>query len=250
MKLLTPNVFDATLCSSSGDNPGYPASNVQDRFLSRVWQSLTDAGDQYLEFDAGAGNLFTIDSVGIVAHNLPAGCTIKVLMNATDVWTSPSFSFTATWSAAYIYIPLGATQAYRFCRILMQNVAGVGHVQIGRMVGALAWTPTYKAGSNFTEAPVDSTIVTRSNSGQDFADLGVLAHVYTLELVYPDDPSRQALEAIYLALRQATPLLLLVDESNLDKLPPLYCKFDAVPSFTAATAWKWNTTVLRFKEAF
>lgn len=250
MKILTPNLFDGCAVSSSGDGAGYPASNVQDIRLSRYWRSATDVGDQYLEFDAGVGNTITIDSMALVAHNIPAGATITAMLNSVDTWVAPPVSVVGTWSAGPIYIPLGGSQTYRYARILLHNVSGAGFVQAGRAIGALAWVPTLGLGSNFTKTFDDTSLVDSSVTGQDYSDIGIVANIYIGELVYPDDGTRQGMEAIYKNVGQRIPFLLIVDDTNMDKLPPLYCRFDQLPSFSAATAWRWLNAAVKFKERF
>jgi hypothetical protein len=250
MKILTPNLADLCTLVSSGDRSGYPSANVQHFHLSRVWRSLTDTADQSLLFDAGAGKTLTIDSAAILAHNIPAGATVTVMMNDVDSWGAPPVSVVATWNAGPIVVDLGGNQTHRLCKIIIQNAAGAGYVQIGRVILADAWEPTLGLSSTFTKTFDDTSNVTRAPSGQEFSDIGVVANIYIGELTYPDDTTRRALEAIYCAVGQRIPFLLIVDPANTDKLPPLYCRFDALPSFTAAVAWYWANAAVRFKECF
>lgn len=144
MKILS-TFKDLSTITSSGEAAGYPAANVDDENPGAIWQADAYAGDVWLKMDFGAAASLT--AAFFNRANFPA-CTIQG--NATDVWTSPSFS----QAAALVQDEAGnrkgwfdlTTFNYRYLRILIasgQTLDNGGTVpQLGNLiVGAAADLP-------------------------------------------------------------------------------------------------------------
>lgn len=90
MKLLSTFENLSTI-TSSGAASGYPAANLADPDPGLSWKADAYTGDLWLKMDFGAAKV--LNAVFLNQANFPA-CTIQG--NATDTWTSPSFTLSAS----------------------------------------------------------------------------------------------------------------------------------------------------------
>ncbi len=229
----------------NGERTGFPYTNVAHVHLSRTWRSLTASG-AYLTFDAGVGATFTADSIAIIAHNLTSAATVKGQMNDTDIWTAPSLDQSGDPTQDIIFLPF-TSQSRRFARFYFDDAANPdGFIEIGRIMLCTRWDAAEPIGEGLKLPPEDSTRVTRSDSGQKFADLGTRSRVYAFSMGTMTDETRLALEAISELVGTYDPVVAIPNE----ELDPLYCTMETIPAFTVAGGWAWTDSGLVLKEAF
>ena len=246
MRVLGENLLD--LCSVNGlALVGFPASNLQHPHLSKRWRS-TLLENAAAVFDAGAGSTVEADLVFIAQHNLTASAVVKVQANDLDDWTTPSVDITLTW-AGYILIGY-PTLNHRFVRLLVDDPTNEeAYIEIGRAGAGLYAQLTVKQ-EGLIDDVEDSTVDEESVTGQPFADLGVISRVYEVPLGTVSLADRNILIALYAAVGKHTPILVLLDETDLVTLPPLYCRLRKNRRLTHAGYTYWDAESLLLKEAF
>jgi hypothetical protein len=102
----------------------------------------------------------------------------------------------------------------------------------------------------------DSTVLSQSQSGQIFADLGVQQRVYSFSLGTMKNATKQKLIVIMQTSGLYDPVVVIPCESSIpgltgetEAIPPLYATMTKGVSFTDAGGWGWNDDVLEFREA-
>lgn len=251
MRILYQNLADDCAVTASGERSGFPATNVQHPFLIRRWRSLVVSSEQSLLFDAGSGLTVKADTLAIVQHNLSSTAVVKFQANSIDSWSTPPVDQTAVWSEGIILVNLSAAQDYQLWRVSITDSANPdGYVEIGRIVIALRYQVEELPDSAVELDTIDTTVISKSITRQTYADLGVQARAYTLSMGIMGDTTRQSLAAVYAAVGQHTPVVLVADEKNPTKLPPIYCTMAKTVRYTHAGGWGWRDDGLKFVEEF
>ncbi len=133
---------NATVTVNTGvEDATYPAANLCNRIPSKPAQLTGTSGSWVLDWGAAQ----RVDWVGIPHHNIDAGLSVLIQMNATNAWGGPSFSQAITIPAYRqdLFNPgpwldlttLGGYSAggYRFLRLLI-NAANSQAVKIGELM--------------------------------------------------------------------------------------------------------------------
>lgn len=251
MRILYDNLADNATVTASGEATNFPASYVQHPHLIKRWRTLSVADEQWIVFDAGEGSTINADTVAIIQHNLGASAVITIEANSANSWTSAPFSVSAVYTSTMILYNAESNQDYRYWRIGITNTGNAdGYLEIGR----IGIYDRYQMGRVPDKAVQwgikDSTVTTRSASQQKYADLGTQARTCTLSMGLMSDAIRQSLLTIYSTVGQHTPVILEVDENQLDKFPPLYCTIEVEPAATHIGSWYWRDTGFTFTEVF
>ncbi len=250
MRMLFNNFADVCTLTDSGELSGFPGSNVQHPFLIKRWRSLSTA-QQWVKFDAGTGATLSIDTAAIVQHNLSAAASIHVQGNATDVWSSPSVDVTATWNAGIILVDLGAIQTYRFWRIYLDDPANTSsYLEVGRMGLYAKYQAQEPPERSIQAGLIDTTVTTFNPSQQSYSDLGVIARTYVIPMGSVKEATRQSLMAIYAAVGQHSPIIIVPDENYQAQLPPIYAQMMKVTTYTNTGDGLWTDDGLQFQEVF
>jgi len=133
---------NATVTVNTGtEDLTYPAANLVNRIPSLPAQLTGTSGSWVLDFGAAQ----RVDWVGIPHHNLDAGLSVLIQMNATNAWGGPSFSQAITIPAYQQdgfnpgpWLDLTGLAGYsaggfRFLRLLI-NAANSQAVKIGELM--------------------------------------------------------------------------------------------------------------------
>ncbi len=250
MRLMWDNEIDNMTISAATENSNYPAENVADQRLSKVYRS-TDDEDEWILFDAGPGNTINPTAVLIAAHNITAAATITIQGNATDSWGAPTVSETVTHDdETMVLFFTGA--ALRYWRLFVDDPTNPDtRIEIGRVfLGTYLALPPIEPSPNL---PLQSsTAVTSSITGQVYANRRKVFRVPAFAYPLVTDAQRQSLETMFRAVEGATPVFLIVWEDNLAQVGPIYCTIDQseIPfQQSPVMGLLWETS-LKFKEAF
>jgi len=173
--LLYNNLLDSATLTASSAATGFPASNLQHPFRTKVWRTTGGTpGTANLVIDHGTAK--AVNCVALINYTwASAPGTLNFEANATDSWGAPSFSQALTWAATpsangnkACIIKTFASQTYRYNRL---NVAyAPGDWDLGRMFVGSYFQPTYNYRIEWTQNVVDPSIIARSIGGQDHID--------------------------------------------------------------------------------
>lgn len=162
----------STVITAGNENSLFPASNIADPRSTKVFRTETGTLTTEIVFDFQTTE--SVDSVLIKGHHLDGlGTTgaIVVEANATDEWTSPSFSTSFTPDATFNFGYVGfATQSYRYWRITA--TASSGYLEIGKLfIGAMIELTNNNIDYGWTIEEKDLSKVSKNTYGQKFVDV-------------------------------------------------------------------------------
>jgi hypothetical protein len=237
----------------SSEASGYPGVNAVHPHLSRVWRSTACAAE-WIKFDAGAGLTILFDTACIVGHNLTSAAVVRVQTDDADGWAPPggvNLSGDPTRSIIFVDLRPSPT-ARRYARVYIEDAANPdGYVRIGRVFLCTRFEgETIDRG--FRDSVEDTTVVSRSLTGQVFADVGVQHRVYAFSLGTMRNSTRLALKAVLAANGTYDPVVVFPGDQEADgaeAIPPLYACLTKLPGFTDAGGWGWTDDTLEFREA-
>lgn len=216
IKFLYTNSFDSATVTSLNVATGYSAANVQDRLLKKTYRS-TGLTSQWLKFDLGSTK--TIDMFTFFYNNLTSGATVKLYGHATDLgltelaWAGASYVGTITsFDARAGYI--APTGAYRWYLLAITDASNTdGYIQIGRVCGGTAVSPTENFAEDFQESIIDG-------SDQSWT---IGSHVYsiqrerytTFDFSFRDisNANQVLLRTLYAAVYKTEPFVIAFDAS-------------------------------------
>jgi hypothetical protein len=250
MRILYNDLWRGKTLTVSSEATGYTGVNTQHAHLSKAWRT-TGVASEWIKIDTTTS--ITIDAIAIIAHNLTPGATIKIEANATDAWGAPSFSITLN-PADPLILSTFASQTYRWWRVTIADAANpAGYISIGRIYFCMRWESVEPIDRSFRPSVEDTTNVSKSISGQLFADIGVRQRVYKFSMGTMKDETKVSLEAIILNARNYDPVIVMPDNTissnGLTRIQPLYSTFIKETAFMANGPWGWDDDGLEFKEA-
>lgn len=224
MRIMWNNLADPLTLTPLTEDANYVVENIQDRRLSKVYRSTADAA-QTIVFDAGVGNTIAPTTIVIAAHNITDGATIEIQGNATDSWGAPSVDVTLTHDDGEIIDYTLGGVGYRYWRLAIDDGSNPDtYIELGRVfLGTFLQLEMAQA---FSEDWVDGSVVRRSQLGQVYANRYRLQRKYTAPFPVWSDSEKQGVITMIEGVRRDTPLFLVPDESNVDKLAPLYATID------------------------
>jgi hypothetical protein len=248
MIVMHDDLLKDAVVSATTELSGFPASDVQHPFLSHDWETASSAA-QRIVFDAASD--LTLTCVAILGHNLTSAAVVRVEGNAADSWGAPTLSVTVDPDAEILLAYLPAGSSFRYWSVYIDDPTNPdAMLSVGKISGYVHWSCEDVPDRPVVVGAEDSSVEDTTVTGQTYSDTGVVARTYELSLGLMKDSTRQALAAVYVSVGRRTPLILVPDERNMDRLPPLYCRMMKVPRFTGAGGWLWRDDVLSFKEAF
>lgn len=192
MKILWNNEVDKNTITASGTHVDYPLSNLVYPHLSRVFHA-TDDDDEYILI---AGTDIDADSIAIMNHNFTSAAVIKIQGNDTNVWTSPSYTKTLTWTEYTIFEDFTSGQ-YNYWRLFIDDAANPdGYISIGRLfLGEKLELPGMKPDQGVDDMTTDK--VSFSESGQTYGDAVVKFRKYTVNFPYISEAERVKIRAAF-----------------------------------------------------
>lgn len=168
IRFLYNNLWDAstTTLTSSGDAPGFPASNTQHRWHTRAWRSTTLTAE-WLKV-----NLTTpsVRALVIKYHNIAiAGTSLRIQADADDAsWGGggPTLNTALTVTADQVVLFWSAAQTFPWWRILATGAAPETYVRIGRVFLGNYFEPTYDIGEAYVKRLIDPSDLRYTTGGQ------------------------------------------------------------------------------------
>jgi hypothetical protein len=144
--------------------------------------------------------------------------------------------------------------ARRYARVYIDDAANpAGYIQIGRVFLCARYEAEEAIDRGFSMTVEDSTLISRSLTGQLFADIGVQQKVYTMSMGTMKNATKLALLAIVQSAGQYDPVVVLPSEprthDGVEAIAPLYATMTKGVKFTDAGGWGWSDDSLSFREA-
>lgn len=210
------NKYSLSTLTATNENTAFPVENSQDIRLSRLFKT-TDT-DTAIVIDLGEN--LTATRFFLANHNLTSSAVITLEANATDVWTSPSYTNTIAYSADMIY-KLFSTQTYRYWRLTISDATNTeGIIKFGGIfLGA------YKSITQFshvlTNDRIDTTVQSRSNSGQVYNDVGYIYEKFDLNFPLITDADKVILED-FIDTNRMKPVYIMLDPDSVTEFKPIY----------------------------
>lgn len=254
MRIIWDNkVMEATVTAYSS-NPDYPASNIQDMRLSRLWKSLETSGgvDEYIQIDIG-GDL-TANYLSVVNHNFPSTATLTLKgcnadSNGAFDWSNPDQSISIPWRE-YLICQYFAVQTCERWRLYI-SVGGGLELEIGYMfLGQYLQMPYMKPDQEIEYETTSKQSV--SDGGQVYGDIGYDFRNPTINFPYLTTAQKEEIIDMFAEVKNSQPIMLMIWANDFTTEPPLYCVIDQ-PSIkfkrTDDYNMPWSTTI-RFREIF
>jgi len=210
------NKYNLATLTASDEEPAFPVTRSQDIRLSRLYKSLTTL----INIVVDLGESLTATSFFLANHNLTSSATITIEANATNVWTSPTYTNTITYSSDIIY-EVFSTQTYRYWRIVISDATNPdGLIKFGGcFLGAYLSTPDFS--HVLTENRVDTSVISRSLSGQVYIDSNYQYKEYNLNIPYVTDTQKTNLVS-FMTTNAKKPVYILLDETSTTEFLPIY----------------------------
>ena len=245
MRLLWNNLADLYTITASTEATGYPATNLQDTQLAKVWRSTT-ASTSILTIDFVTTQAFTCAS--IVGHNFNASVVAYFETAATSSFSAVSLVATIDFNADTM-IRFFASQSNRYARYRIENsTATDGYLEAGRVFAGTYYDFVgYDPSVDFPYQLEDTSTRHDSWSGQIFGNPGVTLKIYEFALPFLTNTMRTDLETIYQTVYTVKPVIL-VPSTTLTTVAPLYCVFNKELAFNHLFSQNWNCQ-MAFKEA-
>ena len=207
----------------STEESGYEAVNVVDALLYKKWRTETDTGE-YIVFDAGSGNTFTLDSVAVSGHNLSSGATIKFQMHTSDSWGTPDLDETLTWREDHI-IHYFTSTAKRFCRFYFDDGSNPdGYIEIGRVTGSqyLQFDPSSLG--EFEINNIRNDIVFNTPSNYSYGTISGVGQYRAFRYSFPptDFDFIDEIRTLYDAVGKVTPFYFMNYDTRFTEIAPAY----------------------------
>lgn len=232
MRILYDNKIDSYTLVATSEAPNYPASNIVNIQLSRVWRSAAVDVAQTIDIDAGAGNTITATGVAIAAHNLTSGATVSVVASANSDYSAPSTNASVTYSSG-IMTKFFTSDAKRYWRISFTDTTNPdGYIEVGRAFLGTYLQVVSTFGMEFPEEREDTSQRFISAGGQVFGDEGVISRIHSLTFPEWAAAMRLSIISMYETVKKTKPVFVLLDEGDTTNLPVMYCVFEGPPSFS------------------
>lgn len=240
--------------TDSTEAAGYPGTNAVHPHLSRTWRT-TSAAAQWIKFDAGVGNTIAFDTACIIGHNFTSAAIVKVQTDDADAWAPPGgMDKNGDPTQAIIFVDLAPSPtARRYARIYIDDASNpAGYLSVGRVFLCTRWEGD-PINRGFSVALDDTTVITRSLTGQVFSDLGVISRIYSLSLGTMKNATKQSLLTLIQAVGQWDPVVVFPAESTIpdgvEGINPIYATMSKTTKFTDAGGWGWTDSGIEFIEA-
>jgi len=247
MIILYDNKLDNATLTASSENAAYPADNVKDLQLVKVWRTTGDSSE-YLEIDLG--DSYTIEGIAIANHNLSSGSTTKIQAILTgDTWgDTKQIDDTLTYDSDIIIDSnTEYTSKYRHWRFTFGDTNNSDtYLQIGRIYlgGRLAID---NCAVSFVEKYEDTSAISTSITGQVYGDEGVLIRKYDCAFPRWDDSRKAEIVAMINTVKRTKPIFLVFDESNVDKITPVYVVIENSMDYSHIFNYRWSSSI-KFRE--
>jgi hypothetical protein len=247
MRFFYTNLSDTATLAASSAATLLPVTNVQDSRSRNKWRTGATLTTEYIVGDMGSAKAVT--SVIIHAHTLLAGDTnIKFQMNATDSWSSPSYSIDLT-RLDKTFGAVFAAQTYRYFRFVFDKATAGSSRDVGRLFVGNYLQPTATpdfGGLNIN--PVDSSETTQSLGEDDYSEIRNFHDEIVIPVGLMNDTDRGNLYAYFKTTGIFTPHFVQIEASGYSTF--YYARFMKAPKFDIVGLsgnYLWKTT-LEYRE--
>lgn len=224
-----------TSITAGSENAQFPASNIADPRATKVFRSETGTLTTNIVFDFITTE--SVDSVLMKGHHLDGfGFTgnVTIEANATDVWTSPSFSTTMTVDHNFNFAYLGfSAESYRYWRITA--TAASGYLEIGKVfIGSKTELASNNIDYGWSIEERDLSRVQQNKYGQRFIDEITTQKIFKGSISLLDKTDLDTMYGIFDNVGINKPVWLIVDSTegivnNLERFA-MYGYFDKIPA--------------------
>jgi len=238
------NVFDSVISTNSVDL-NYPLENIQDTRLSRLYRSETKTG---VEIDLYNENIDKeLNYIFLLNDNLTATATVTIEANTVDSFTSPPFSKSLTYeNGFYSAYFTDALDTYKYWRLTITDTSNTNdYIQIGMVIiGDYLQLPAMKQDQSFPTVTKSRKSI--SNSGQVYGSKRYKYKPVKANFPFVSRQQKTDIESMFDEVENYQPILMLMYESDLSILAPLYCTLDS----DTLKMDRNGTTLLPFKSSF
>jgi hypothetical protein len=252
VKIYYNNKIESTTLVASSNGGSYSINDLKIPQLARSYGFLSN--DEWVTIDMGAAT--NIKSFIVDMGNMSSTATITLEGNATDVWTSPSYSsaLTVTDTAAYSNLD----ETYRWWRLTLDD-STITAIEIGylflddgflQMPGinpgvTLNYITTSKASFTIDNQVYGDEGFKRLDTSFTFPQIGESAEVVQGKTV----ASRQQILDMWENVENITPVWAFLWSDNLDEFPPVFCVLDQVKtSFKKSKYGKYYSCSLKLRQ--
>lgn len=218
IKLLYTNKMDsATVTAKSEASANYPATNVQDRYLKKLWRS-TGVTAEWLKFDLGSSSQLTLFT--FFYNNLTSGATVKLYGHASNLgdteaaWAGASYSTTITNFDQRACV-LSLSETYRWWLLTITDSSNAdGYVQIGRVFAGVSLSPVENFNENFSETFIDPSDIYWSVGQHQYSVQRERFKQIDFTFVDIDQTDQQTLRDFYASVYKTEPFVLALDTDS------------------------------------
>ena len=253
MRILWDNKAISATLSTAGEDTDYPATNMQDRRLSRYYKSLTDV-DQEVIIDLDAP--IAVSYFAIFNHNISSSATIKLQganEDTNDVvdWDNPDFETTVTHSAYYLIKSI-TEQTYDRWRFYVDDpLNSDGYIKIGLIyIGTYLQMPGMKIDQEIPKAVTSTRKL--GYGGQVYGDKNYVYRNPKINHPFLTNDQKTNINTMFEEVQNFKPVILLIWANDLDFESPIYCVIDQpqiIFKRTDSHNLKWQTQI-KYREVY
>ena len=252
MRIYGDNIISDTTLTASSVKAGYDVDNLKIAQLGKRFSFDGNSGTILIGLIVSTNIKHCIIDIG----NMSSSATVTLEGNSTNVWTSPPYTKSLTYTESSFYADINET--YQFWRLSIEDTTKtsveLGYISIG---GAYTQMPMidYKA-EIFYKTTAQNSI---SIGGQIYGDDGYEYLETTFKFPQIEEASttfngvtvanRKEIKALYLELKNITPFWVMLWAENLDEYAPVFCIFNQNKiSFMKTDYTKVYSTKLSLRE--
>ena len=229
MRIYGDNVIDDSTLTASSTKAGYSLDNLKIAQLRRRFSFDGNSGDIVITFD----NIESVKHCIIDISNMSSSATVTLQANASDVWTSPSYTHAMTYAESCFYLDL--SQTYKYFRLVIEDTTKTtvefGYISIGD-----SYTQMPPIDPNAEIFYNTTAVNTMSIGGQVYGDDGFEYMDTTFNFPMIEETAttfngvtiatRKQIKDLYNKLRNVTPIWVFLWPSSLSEFPPVFCIFN------------------------
>ena len=267
-------VYDNSVLQSeitvNSENLNYPKDNMKDTRLSRFFRSETNTGLTIDFYNANLSQVFSY--CALLNHNLTDRATVKVLANTEYSFSSPPFESTLTefegmyiasfeqpeapkYKKGYMFghkmfndfmFSEVTLSTYNYWRVTIDDSFNQNsYIQFGMVtLGDFLQMPGMAQDQSLPTVTKSKKSI--SNSGQVYGSKKYKLKKAKANFPYISRQEKKDIEAMFDYVENYQPVLMLMYESDLSILKPLYCTLD----FDTLEMDRNGNTSLPFKTTF
>lgn len=240
MRILWDNEFDKHTITPATEHAGYLAVNVQDTRLSRYTRT-TAVDNQTWKINMTAALEFSC--CVIAGHNITAAATIKIQASNNDFVAIP-FESVIPHNAGHMIHFFTPGASYTDWRFWVHDPTNTDlYIKISRLFLGTYLTVEEGPYREFTDEPIDTSRVSTSQTGQVYGDKGIVLKRYSLEFKKWTHAMIVQIKTMFESIQTADTFFLLIDENNLDKLSPLYCRIEEHAGYSHLSYWIYRGSI-------